>query len=95
LGSPVSTNILKTNFDQLKKAVCQTLNLQLFDPNKTVFILTDASDLGVGAILLQPYKKDPTNLVPIAFYSKSFSPTTTTIFNIGKRIAWHIISFKS
>jgi hypothetical protein len=75
LGSPVSNTILQNNFNQLKSAVCQTLNLQLFDPNKTVFILTDASDLGVGAILLQEYKNDPKQLVPIAFYSKSFTST--------------------
>ncbi|TID28242.1 hypothetical protein CANINC_002603 [Pichia inconspicua] len=73
--SPVSEEILLQHFNHLKEAVKASVGLQLFDPTEEVVILTDASDLGIGAIILQPYLQDKSQLVPIQFYSKSFNPT--------------------
>lgn len=43
-NSPISEDILKSNFIQIQTALKHTVGLQLFNPNETVFIMTDASN---------------------------------------------------
>ena len=41
-------------FDQIKEAVCKDITLKFYDPNLPMFIETDASQNGIGVVLLQP-----------------------------------------
>ncbi|GMM47393.1 hypothetical protein DAPK24_039680 [Pichia kluyveri] len=73
--STVEEGVSYRNFALIKEALINSTGLQLFNPNETLFIYTDASDLGAGGIFLQKWEKDQTKLIPIAFYSKSFTTT--------------------
>ena len=64
-------------FDQIKEAVCKDITLKFYDPNLPIFTETDASQNGIGVILLQPLDSNftlnenniPMKLVPVAFAS--------------------------
>ena len=56
-------------FEKLKLLITQEPILKIPDFNKTFYLQTDASDQGVGAVLLQEYDGVK---YPIAFYSKKF-----------------------
>lgn len=58
-------------FSQLSKALADTADLKLPDLNRPFVIQTDASDLGLGAVLLQEHDGD---LRPVAFVSRSLIP---------------------
>lgn len=53
-------------FNSLKEAVCQDVTLQLFDPNKEIYLKCDASPVGIGAVLEQDNR-------PVLFISKTLS----------------------
>lgn len=55
-------------FNELKKKLTSRPVLALYDPNAELEIHTDASKLGIGAILMQRDNKD--KLHPIAYYSR-------------------------
>lgn len=73
--SNISSTILQHNFNQLKEYIKQSVGLQLFNPNETIYLITDASDKGVNDLILQRSNKVPKQLVPITFFSKNFTPT--------------------
>ena len=54
----------ETAFNTLKKMVCQELKLGIFDPQLPTYVTTDASDVGIGAVLSQLQNGIDT---PIAF----------------------------
>ena len=55
-------------FQKLKTTLTSSIVMQNPDPNLTFFVQTDASDIGVGAVLSQ---RDPLgNDYPIAYFSK-------------------------
>jgi len=60
-------------FCNIKDYLCQSPILAVFDPNCTTYIFTDASNLGVGAVLKQI--QDDGELHPVAYFSKKFTPT--------------------
>ena len=62
-------------FKRVKEAVAADTTLRLFDTTKPVVVQVDASQVGLGAALLQEGK-------PIAFASKSLSPTEQRYANI-------------
>ena len=41
-------------FEQIKDAVCKDVTLKFYDPNLPLYIETDASQKGIGVVLLQP-----------------------------------------
>lgn len=60
-------------FEDLKKRLCSEPILQIFNYEKEIFIETDASRIGIGAILKQ--KGDDDMLHPVAYFSKKLKPT--------------------
>lgn len=58
-------------FDQVKKLLLAKPILAIFDRTKPIFIHTDASSLGIGAILKQP-QADGT-IHPVAYFSKKLT----------------------
>lgn len=58
-------------FIRLSNALVDTANLRLPDLNRPFVIQTDASNLGLGAVLLQEHEAE---LRPVAFASRSLTP---------------------
>ena len=77
-------------FDQIKEAVCKDITLKFYDPNLPIFIETDASQNGIGVVLLQPLDSNftlnendiPTKLMPVAFASKTLTSAQHNYANI-------------
>ena len=61
--------------------MCKDVTLKFYDPNLPLYIETDASQKGIGVVLLQPIDKNytldehgiPTSLMPVAFASKTLT----------------------
>ena len=66
-------------FEQVKKAVISDTTLRYFDPSLPVTIQVDASQVGLGAALLQNGK-------PIAFASKALTETECQYANIEREM---------
>ena len=47
-------------FEEIKDAVCKDITLRFYDPSLPTYIETDASQNGIGVILLQPW----TQIIP-------------------------------
>lgn len=62
------TEECQKSFDEMKKILCSQPILTIFHPNLPIFIYTDASLLGVGAVLKQP--QDNKEEKPVAYFSK-------------------------
>ena len=60
------------SFNQIKDYLCSSPILAIYDQNREVFIFTDASDQGLGAVLKQP--DDEGMLHPVAYFSKRLGP---------------------
>ena len=58
-------------FDRLKQLITQEPILKIPDFNKTFYLQTDASDQGVGGVLLQEHDGIK---CPVAFFSRKFLP---------------------
>ena len=63
-------NTLETAFVTLKNALCKEPILQLPDPTKQFVLRTDASQDGVGAVLLQ---EQGGRLFPVAYHSRKLN----------------------
>ena len=66
-------------FQKVKKLIRKEATLAYFDPNKESVIQVDASSRGLGAALLQDGR-------PIAFASKSLTPTEQKYANIEREM---------
>ena len=78
----------------LKSLLMKKPILHLPDPTKTFILRTDASDLGVGAILLQEFGG---KLFPISFASKKLSDRERKFSTIEKEclaIVWGVTKFR-
>ena len=58
------------SFQTLQKLISEQLKIHIFDPNAPTIVTTDASDVGLGAILTQ---KSGTQEIPISCFSKTLS----------------------
>ena len=68
-----------TTFEQIKEAVISDTTLRYFDPSPLVTIQVDASQVGLGATLLQNGKS-------IAFASKALTKTECRYANIERKM---------
>ena len=81
-------------FEQIKDAVCKDVTLKFYDPNLPLYIETDASQKGIGVVLLQPIDKNytldehgiPTSLMPVAFASKTLTDAECNYANIEREL---------
>ena len=69
----------KSAFEQIKEAVVSDTTLRYFDPSLPMMIQVDASQVGLGAALLQ-------NGRPIAFASKALTKTKCRYANIEREM---------
>ena len=60
------------SFNQIKDYLCSSPILAIYDQSREVFIFSDASDQGIGAILKQPDEEG--TLHPVAYFSKRLAP---------------------
>jgi hypothetical protein len=64
------TEDCQKSFEEMKEILCTQPVLAIFDPNLPIHIYTDASLLGVGAVLKQPQDKEEK---PVAYFSKKLN----------------------
>ena len=86
-------DLAQKSFDQLKQALLDQPVLQLPNPKKNFVVQTDASDTGVGAVLLQESSIDPRILAPIAYASRRFRGSELNYSTVEKEafgIYWAI-----
>ena len=74
----------ETAFKTLQLALAEDLRVFLFDPTAPTTVTTDASDVGVGAVLSQMQEGRE---VPIAFASSTLTPTQRG-YSASEREAW-------
>lgn len=58
-------------FNEMKQILCSQPVLTIFNPNLPIYIYTDASILGVGAVLKQPQEDNYEK--PVAYFSKKLN----------------------
>ena len=81
-------------FEQIKDAVCKDVTLKFYDPSLPTYIETDASQNGIGVVLLQPIDSNftldeydiPTSLMPVAFASKTLTSSERNYANIEREL---------
>ena len=92
-------------FDQIREAVYKDITLKFYDPNLLIFIETDASQNGMGVVLLQPLDSNftlnenniPMRLMPIAFASKTLTSAECNYANIEHEllgVVFGVLHFK-
>ena len=69
-------------FEEIKKCLLSDLALVHFDPQKELIVASDASDYGLGAVLLHRLKDGSTK--PIAHASRSLLPAERNYSQIEK-----------
>ena len=95
----------QTCFDKIKEVVCKDVTLKFYDPNLPIFIETDASQNGIGVVLLQPLDSNftldenniPTQLMPVAFASKTLASAVRNYANIEREllgVVFGVLHFK-
>ena len=78
----VWTDDCERAFTEVKELLCSSPILGIYDPDRPVYIFTDASGEGVGAVLKQPQGDGV--LHPVAYFSRRLKPTE------AKRKAIHL-----
>ena len=71
----------KKAFEKLKIALTSNLALAHYNPNKQIYVVSDASNSGLGAVIL--YKEDG-KLKPIQYVSKTLLPAEMKYSQIEK-----------
>ena len=81
-------------FDVLKARIASSPVLRLPDPAKTFNLRTDASDLGIGAVLMQ---SDGEEQFPVSFASKKLLPRQLAYSTIEREclaLVWAVEKYK-
>ena len=73
--------IINYTLTRSKRQFVKDITLKFYDPNLPIFIETDASQNGIGVVLLQPLDSNftlnenniPMKLMPVAFASKTLT----------------------
>ena len=84
----------------LKQAICKDITLQFFDSDLPLYIEADASQKGIGAVMLQPDKncKNTSNTeIPVAYASKTLTSCESNYFNIEREllgVLFSVLHFK-
>ena len=68
-GKINETPELRQAFNSVKEAIQRKINLGAFDPARPVFLITDASDVALRALVTHNLKD-----IPLAWLSKTLSP---------------------
>ena len=83
-------------FEVLRQVLTKEPVLQLPDGELPFTLQTDASETGLGAALLQPCKRDPRKLAPVAFASRTLKGAErnySTIEKEGLAVFWALQKF--
>ena len=83
-------------FDTLRKILTKEPVLQLPDMARSFTLQTDASNVGLGAVLLQPNRRDMRLLSPVAYASRLLKPAEknySTIEKEGLSVYWALQKF--
>ena len=83
-------------FDTLRKILTKEPVLQLPDMSRPFTLQTDASNVGLGAVLLQTNKRDMRLLSPVAYASRLLRPAEknySTIEKEGLSVYWALQKF--
>ena len=74
-GTPLEwTDEAERAFLNLRQALCNSPILQLIDSELGFILQTDASDTGIGGVLLQAREGDPKRLAPVMYLSCRLHP---------------------
>ena len=76
-GDLVWSSAQQTAFEKIKRMLAEAPTLSFFDPRKEVTIHTDASEIGIGAILSQGGQ-------PVAYHYHALSPTEQRYATVEK-----------
>ena len=78
----------KKVFEKLKTALTSNLALTHYNPNKQIYVVSDASNSGLGAVILH---KEDGKLKPIQYVSKDSTTSRNEVFADRKRrFGYHI-----
>ena len=84
----------EANFQRLKESISSDTCLMYFDTSKLITLQVDASQVGLGGVLLQEDSQGRTR--PVAYASKALTPCETRYANIEREmlaVAWGCIKF--
>ena len=99
------TQVHDKAFENLKQAICKDITLQFFESDLPLYIEADASQKGIGAVMLQPNKSHkntskseiPNNLRPVAYASKTLTSCESNYSNIEREllgVLFSVLHFK-
>ena len=99
----VWTDVHDRVFQELKDRVSKDCLIQFYDPHKPLFIECDASKQGIGCMMLQPDDNipadvnhdTPSNLLPVAYASKSLSEAEQNYGNIERELLGVVFSLET
>ena len=67
------TDECQSTFDYLKNFLCTEPVLAIYDPNLPIYLYTDGSLLGLGAVMKQPQPDEDGREKPIAYFSRKLN----------------------
>ena len=92
------THLATQAFQELRKTLVQKPILQLIDPALPFTVRTDASNVGLGAVLMQPHKQDPRKLAPVMYASRRLKAAENNYSTVEKEalsIYWAFHKFEA
>ena len=92
------THLATQAFHELRQALVQQPVLQLIDPAFPFTVRTDASNVGLGAVLMQPHKQDPRKLAPVMYASRRLKAAENNYATVEKEalsIYWAFHKFEA